>query len=230
MGALERWYEADAADKGIATPHLPPPAPPTRPTHTSAAAGAGAGAAGDRGGGGGGKCGGAAAAADEGTKGAQGLRGKRRKSKGNKGGREDRENKEQRGDKGGGGPPLHIGPSSLATPLNDAPPSGLGLRGSGGGASLPPWRKEVVREGVPRQGDGAACGVFMCAYAQLLAAGVPPPWSFSQVREGEEGEGCGGVGVGRSDKDSDVILYLNQIEVVLIVFGYVVHQRFIRGL
>uniref|UniRef100_A0A7S0WQN0 Ubiquitin-like protease family profile domain-containing protein n=1 Tax=Chlamydomonas leiostraca TaxID=1034604 RepID=A0A7S0WQN0_9CHLO len=43
------------------------------------------------------------------------------------------------------------------------------------------FKKVVVQQGVPRQGDGAACGVFACAYAQLLAAGVEPPWNFSQA-------------------------------------------------
>ncbi len=43
-------------------------------------------------------------------------------------------------------------------------------------------RLEVVTQGVPRQGDGSACGVFSCAFAELLARGVLPPFEFSQVR------------------------------------------------
>mmetsp|Transcript_14524 Transcript_14524/g.46182 ORF Transcript_14524/g.46182 Transcript_14524/m.46182 type:complete len:140 (-) Transcript_14524:4-423(-) len=41
------------------------------------------------------------------------------------------------------------------------------------------WKMRAVAEGVPRQEDGGSCGVFMCAYAERLAAGHGPPFMFS---------------------------------------------------
>lgn len=52
--------------------------------------------------------------------------------------------------------------------------------GAGAGAKV--FTKRVVVQGVPKQLDGAACGVFTCAFAELLARGCQPPFEFCQVR------------------------------------------------
>jgi sentrin-specific protease 1 len=50
---------------------------------------------------------------------------------------------------------------------------------------LPPpkqaWAAAVRRAGVPRQTDGAACGVFAASIAARLAAGIAPPFGLCQA-------------------------------------------------
>ncbi|GAQ85712.1 hypothetical protein KFL_002500100 [Klebsormidium nitens] len=43
------------------------------------------------------------------------------------------------------------------------------------------WAVKQMLHGVPQQGDGGSCGVFACAYADLLAQGARPPFDFSQA-------------------------------------------------
>jgi Ulp1 family protease len=42
------------------------------------------------------------------------------------------------------------------------------------------WTQEIMEDGVPQQEDGSGCGVYICVFADLLARGLEPPFSFSQ--------------------------------------------------
>ncbi len=53
----------------------------------------------------------------------------------------------------------------------------LGADGGGGA----PWACTMQVEGVPRQRDGSACGVFTVSLAARLAAGARVPFSLAQA-------------------------------------------------
>ncbi|CAK9275720.1 unnamed protein product [Sphagnum jensenii] len=42
------------------------------------------------------------------------------------------------------------------------------------------WTQEIMEDGVPQQEDASSCGVYICVFADLLARGLEPPFSFSQ--------------------------------------------------
>ncbi|GBG86785.1 hypothetical protein CBR_g42069 [Chara braunii] len=50
---------------------------------------------------------------------------------------------------------------------------------AGDGRTFDHFAREVSVKGVPRQHDGASCGVFMLMFASCLARGLRPPFGFS---------------------------------------------------
>ncbi|GLC36067.1 hypothetical protein PLESTF_000972800 [Pleodorina starrii] len=54
--------------------------------------------------------------------------------------------------------------------------------GAAAEAAAAGWRREWSELRIPQQLDGGSCGVFVCAFAELLARGVPPEaFGFSQT-------------------------------------------------
>lgn len=76
---------------------------------------------------------------------------------------------------------LRADPRSNAAPGPAARCAGSLAHGAAAKKLKPTRHKVPMREGVPRQGDGSSCGVFACAFAELLARGVLPPFYFTQA-------------------------------------------------
>lgn len=56
-----------------------------------------------------------------------------------------------------------------------------GQHGRGKASQRGPQHRLEVVLGIPQQADESACGVFTCAFAELLSRGIQPPFEFSHV-------------------------------------------------